>query len=203
MDDNVETVLHNLMRGTGPRGIAGMPLSRPLGRDPIGQDLILIRPLLKVQRSMIRAGLQSIDQAWREDSSNENTAYRRNWIRHELLPLMESQFPAVVDAVARARGVTGEWTSTIDTFADRWLQEHVSLGTSMRIRRDDATPPAIVIAALQIAWAQLDWPLGEMTHDHWKRLASTIAGGDDHRYSLPAEIDVRACGRHVELGREP
>ena len=60
------------MRGTGPKGLAGMPTaSRAMGHDPIGQDLVLIRPLLAVRRDLIRAGLRQIDISWREDLSND------------------------------------------------------------------------------------------------------------------------------------
>ncbi len=201
LDDNVETVLHNLMRGTGPKGLAGMPKVRSLGPDPIGQDLILVRPLLAVRRQLIREGLRSIGQVWREDSSNEDTAYRRNWIRRELLPLMQNQFPSVVDAVARAAELQSEWKSTIDTLADSWMEEHVMLTTTVQIQRDNSTPSAIIITALQNVWAQMDWPLGKMTQGHWKRLARTIGDADDDRYDLPGKIDVRAKGGKVQVCR--
>ena len=126
-DDNVETVLHHLMRGTGPKGLAGMPNSRAMGHDPIGQDLVLIRPLLAVRRDLIRAGLRQIGQSWREDLSNDDTTYRRNWIRAELLPLMETHYPTVVEAMSRAIDLQQTWKSTIEDLADDWMHGHVTV----------------------------------------------------------------------------
>ncbi len=113
-DDNVETVLHQLMRGTGPAGLAGIGSPRP-----IGQDLVLVRPLLNVSRRLIRSGLESIGQPWREDSSNSDTDYRRNWIRHQLIPLIESEYPNAVDAITRAVEGQRGWRAVIDRLAQR------------------------------------------------------------------------------------
>jgi tRNA(Ile)-lysidine synthase len=201
-DDNVETVLHHLMRGTGPKGLAGMPISRAMGHDPIGQDLVLIRPLLGVRRDVIRLGLRQIGQSWREDLSNDDTSYRRNWIRAELLPMMETHYPHVVDAVTRAIDLQQTWLTTIEDLADDWIDGHVSMNEPVEIRRDDSCPPPVLIAALQRTWSQQAWPLGEMTQEHWARLAATIRSDDDQRYSLPGNIDVRAGSSHVRLLRK-
>ncbi len=191
------------MRGTGPKGLAGMPASRAMGHDPIGQDLVLIRPLLAVRRDLIRAGLRQIGQSWREDLSNDDTAYRRNWIRAELLPLMETHYPTVVEAVSRAIDLQQTWKSTIEDFADDWRLGHVTVNGMVEIRRDKACSSAIIIAALQQVWSQQTWPQGEMTQDHWARLAGTIRSHDDQRYSLPGNIDVRSRSSSVELRRRP
>ncbi len=77
-DDQVETVLHNLLRGTGIRGVRGMMANRDG----------LIRPFLKTSRSEIEAYLQQHHLSFREDSSNASTKYVRNQIRHQLVPLI-------------------------------------------------------------------------------------------------------------------
>ncbi|MBA6411881.1 tRNA lysidine(34) synthetase TilS [Parahaliea sp. F7430] len=95
-DDQVETFMLRLLRGAGVEGLAAMPPSRPLGQ---GQ---LFRPLLDVTREQLahyakEHGLPSID-----DPSNADTTLDRNFLRHEVLPLLDSRWPAYRDTVARA-----------------------------------------------------------------------------------------------------
>ncbi|MBM1107294.1 tRNA lysidine(34) synthetase TilS [Aurantibacter crassamenti] len=82
-DDNIETFLINLSRGTGLEGLTGMPEST---------DAIL-RPLLIFSREEIAAYANSEDLIWREDASNADTKYLRNKIRHELLPTLKTLHP--------------------------------------------------------------------------------------------------------------
>ncbi len=86
-DDQVETMLMWLLRGCGPEGITGMPAVRPLGPGTAGAgDTVLIRPLLEVSREEVLAFLESQGLNCREDRTNRDTSYLRNWIRRTLLP---------------------------------------------------------------------------------------------------------------------
>lgn len=76
-DDQLETVFLNLLRGTGIEGLYGMS----------GKRDFIIRPLLPFTKQEIKAYLDKHDLEWREDSSNEKTIYKRNFIRHKMLPL--------------------------------------------------------------------------------------------------------------------
>ncbi|UTW46187.1 tRNA lysidine(34) synthetase TilS [bacterium SCSIO 12696] len=86
-DDQAETVLYRLMRGAGPRGLAGIPRSRPLGK---GQ---LLRPLLDISRQDIQRYAQSHNLNWVEDESNQQLDYDRNYLRHQVLPALETRWP--------------------------------------------------------------------------------------------------------------
>ena len=193
-DDNVETVLHHFMRGTGPAGLTGIPSPRP-----IGQDLVLVRPLLHVRREVIRRALESTGQSWREDSSNTDTDYRRNWIRHRLIPLIESEYPQAVDAIGRAVDGQREWRALIDRFARDWLATHHRGDDPLRLRRDPSVELPIMVAAAQILWTDLGWPRGQMTRDHWLRVAATVQGQASERYTLPGSVDVVARSEEVEF----
>lgn len=94
-DDAIETVLLNLSKGTGIRGLKGIPYSREQGR--------IIRPMLDVSRRDVIAYLQSehLSQPWREDSSNMDTVYQRNYIRHHLLPALEHLNPGFRSSMAQ------------------------------------------------------------------------------------------------------
>jgi tRNA(Ile)-lysidine synthase len=90
-DDQAETVLAHLLRGTGLAGLGGI--------HPIVEDVI--RPLLSIRGSVLRAYLRTKKQSWREDATNRDTARMRARIRKKLLPLMEKQFqPAIVEHLA-------------------------------------------------------------------------------------------------------
>ena len=83
-DDNAETVLFNLFRGSGLTGLSGIAPVR--GR--------IIRPLLWAQRSEIQTWLRQQGQDWVEDSTNQESEYSRNWLRNELLPAVEERLNA-------------------------------------------------------------------------------------------------------------
>lgn len=98
-DDNAETVIQRLFRGTALRGLAGMRPKRPLSSS---SNVQLVRPMLNFRRDDIRAFLQRENIAFREDSTNEATKATRNRIRHEILPLIERTInPQVVEALQR------------------------------------------------------------------------------------------------------
>lgn len=112
-DDNVETILHRILRGTGIRGLGGMPVVRELGRDNEGQSIRLVRPLLDRSRSEVEEFLSRQGLAYRQDSSNACLKYTRNRIRHELLPLLRDEYnPNVNEALANL-GHTARWLQEI------------------------------------------------------------------------------------------
>ena len=104
-NDNAETMLYHLARGTGIRGLAGIPPVR--GR--------IIRPLLALKREEIEVYLEKKGQKFCRDATNETDLYRRNRIRHRILPVMEELNPEAV----RHMGRTGEMLGELDA----WLQE--------------------------------------------------------------------------------
>ncbi|MFN3593171.1 MAG: tRNA lysidine(34) synthetase TilS [Thiobacillaceae bacterium] len=97
-DDQVETVLLNLLRGSGVQGLAAMPIERPLA----GSGVRLLRPLLEVSRQQIEAYARAQGLAWVEDESNLDTRHARNHLRHRVLPEIERRFPAYRGSLTRA-----------------------------------------------------------------------------------------------------
>ena len=96
-DDQAETVLHQILRGTGLKGMAGMGEVRTLR-----EGLQLIRPLLGVSRAELEVFAREQRLEWIEDESNADTAFTRNFIRHELAPKLAERFPHYRDSLARA-----------------------------------------------------------------------------------------------------
>ncbi|HJW24069.1 MAG TPA: tRNA lysidine(34) synthetase TilS [Rhodocyclaceae bacterium] len=95
-NDQAETLLFNLVRGAGITGAAGMPAERRLGA------LRLLRPLLGVPRSDIEAYAREHGLAWIDDESNDDTGFSRNFLRHDVLPVIEGRFPAAAACLAGA-----------------------------------------------------------------------------------------------------
>jgi len=123
-DDQAETVLARLLRGTGPTGLAGI-------YPVVG---VVVRPLLGVRRGAVREYLKSCGQAWREDASNLDAARLRAHIRRSLLPLLESEFqPAIVERLAAlasaARGDEAFWRA----LEDDALRRHFDAGHLKRL----------------------------------------------------------------------
>jgi tRNA(Ile)-lysidine synthase len=93
LDDQAETVLMRILRGTGARGLAGIA--------PAQKAKHLVRPLLTTSRTEIEAYLKALGQPWRQDASNLDTRHTRNRVRHTLLPLLEREFnPAIRQTLA-------------------------------------------------------------------------------------------------------
>ena len=103
-EDQAETLLLHLMRGSGLTGLTGMREDSRMDTGFPASDQILcrvIRPLLEADRGQIEEYLQENGLSWLEDDSNNDTGYTRNWIRSELIPLMRQQNPAVTQALCR------------------------------------------------------------------------------------------------------
>jgi len=97
LDDQAETVLLQLMRGTGLKGVAGMPVLRALPDSRV----TLWRPLLAMPRALLLARARALHLEWVDDESNAATAQDRNYLRHEVAPLLDARWPAWRDSIAR------------------------------------------------------------------------------------------------------
>ena len=97
-DDQAETILLRIARGTGVRGLAGMDVNRAMSD---GSAVQLIRPMLGLHRSDVEEYLRSIGVAAREDSSNADLRFARNRVRHTIMPALKELNPAAVDAITR------------------------------------------------------------------------------------------------------
>ena len=96
-NDQAETVLHRLLRGTGLQGLRGIAARRPLA-----DDVSLLRPLLRVKREDVLAYLDHLSQDYREDRTNRDLERTRNRIRHELLPHLAADYnPGIIDVLVR------------------------------------------------------------------------------------------------------
>jgi tRNA(Ile)-lysidine synthase len=100
-DDQAETVLLQLMRGAGLRGLSGMAQWQD-GHPLLGGAIALGRPLLSMSRALLERAAQELKLAYVLDESNADTRYRRNALRSRIIPVMESDFPGLASRVARS-----------------------------------------------------------------------------------------------------
>lgn len=139
-DDQAETVLHQILRGTGLRGMAGMGESRQLR-----EGLVLLRPLLGVTRTEIEAYARAHQLAWVEDESNADTAYTRNFLRHDIAPLLGERFPHFRESLARTARHASEADAMLDALARIDLDWD---GAHAHAEKLDALPPMRQVNAL-------------------------------------------------------
>ncbi|MDT8363893.1 MAG: tRNA lysidine(34) synthetase TilS [Nitrosomonas sp.] len=112
-DDQAETLLLQLLRGAGIKGLSAMPAVRPLANTSIK----LLRPLLNTPRTAILHYAQTHNLAWVNDESNANTDFDRNYLRHKVFPIIETRYPAYRKTLARTCRHLGEATRLLDELA--------------------------------------------------------------------------------------
>jgi tRNA(Ile)-lysidine synthase len=132
LDDAAETVLINLLRGSGLAGVGGIPARR--GR--------VVRPLIGARRAMLRAALDAAGIAYRLDPSNDDAIYLRNRIRAEVMPLLESLRAGTVERIGRFSRLASEDDALLDELAAADLERRRDADGSI----DWRTPPPMALA---------------------------------------------------------
>ncbi|MCK5541663.1 MAG: tRNA lysidine(34) synthetase TilS [Desulfobacterales bacterium] len=135
-DDNAELILMNILRGSGTKGLAGIPPKR---------ENIIIRPLIEIQKQQIVKFLESIDQAYMMDSSNKDNKYLRNSIRNYLIPLIEEKYnPKIKESLIRL--------STIIKDEDEWMEKETKLifNEALKSSKPDSLKPGIIELSIDV-----------------------------------------------------
>jgi tRNA(Ile)-lysidine synthase len=214
-DDQIETVLFNILRGTGLSGLAGIPRARLLG-DAVS----LIRPMLGIRRAEILQYLNSLGQTFRTDATNASSDFTRNRIRNKLLPLLRADFNSDVDgALARLSDLACDAQRLIERLAEELLDGCLSpeftptmppampgtteckLSTSPLASTDRHLVREVFVAL----WRRLDWPLQQMGFSQWETLAE-MAQADIGRNdvaplkrTLPGNVLIERIGNKLVL----
>lgn len=205
-DDQAETILHRIVRGTGIAGLAGIARARPLA-----PGIALVRPLLGFRRADLEAYLANLGQDYRIDSSNACLAMTRNRLRLEVLPQLADRCnPGVVDALLRLGSLAGEAQEVIDGLVERLRTQTVFSEPSgiVRIARSPlAGQPRYLVRELLIAvWRDRQWPLQSMGYAEWDLLADMILGATGQstiplKRTFPGGVLAEASGDSLRLMR--
>jgi len=200
-DDQVETVLHRLLRGTGVAGLAGMPRVRPLS-----PTVTLVRPMLSVRRADVLKYLAAIDQDYRTDASNADPRFTRNRLRHDLLPRLRAEYNVDVDqALVRLATQADESQQLIARLAHALYVRGMKMSAgniSVDCSALAGDLPILVREACKTAWGVVGWPQQNMGFEAWCQLAALISQDADGRsLNLPGGVNARRLGDRVEISR--
>jgi tRNA(Ile)-lysidine synthase len=129
-DDQLETVLLQLLRGAGVAGLAAMPATVPFART------VLVRPLLQVPGAELRAWVRTQGLSFVEDESNQDERFDRNYLRARVLPLLRARWPAAATTVARSARHAAEAQELLDTLGrEDCAQAAVGAALSAKVLR--------------------------------------------------------------------
>jgi len=200
-DDQAETILHHILRGTGLSGLRGIPRERELRAG-----IRLWRPLLAIERSVVLDYLAHRRQAYCEDQSNGDEAYTRNRIRLQLLPLLAREYnPQIGEALRRLGRQATESQSAFEALAvdllERVLESSARGECRLKWQPLAAVPRHLIREALAQLWRQQDWPRQKMGFEQWDALAAIALNGG--AATFPGKIDARREGRWLVLRGHP
>jgi tRNA(Ile)-lysidine synthase len=201
-DDNIETILHRLFRGTHLRGLIGMPMDRAMSAGRVR----LIRPLLQTRRDEIAAYARSHRLQWREDPTNADRQFDRNFIRHELLPLLRQRMnPQVNEALQRLSGSAEQAEEHLGHLGRTVAEASRLAGCDPHTVRLDmgmlaGESPVIRTYALRLILEDLSVPMGQVTAGHLHQLAELFEPDGPTAVPLPGGLIARREDVQVTIG---
>jgi tRNA(Ile)-lysidine synthase len=199
LNDQAETTLFHILRGTGMRGLRGM---RPLRR--LAGDIKLYRPWLTVEKAEILNYLNENDLNFRVDSSNQDQRFTRNRIRHDLLPKLQADYNG---RIQQALAGLAQHASYVNRLLDRQVKK--TLAKAEKPRVDDllifdlAALRRLSVDSFQslfvYVWRREGWPRGHMGRRDWTSLAQWTHG-PSAALDLPDGIRALKKRSVVQLG---
>lgn len=199
-DDQAETILYRILRGTGPAGLAGITKLRRLT-----EAVTLVRPLLTFTRAEILDYLAAIGQKFRTDSSNFSVRLARNRLRLELLPQLRQDFNPVLDAaLVRLGALAGETCRFVEAQAQRLADLCVTpFGNGLRIQPN--LPEVLQFTEFlptesrrflwtelfRLLWRKNGLPQQNMGQEEWSQLAQMAMNEEESARVFPGKVRVR------------
>ncbi|MDO5784627.1 MAG: tRNA lysidine(34) synthetase TilS [Eubacteriales bacterium] len=180
-DDNLETMLFHLIRGTGAAGLAGIP--------PVRGNII--RPLIAVERRQVEAYLRSHGQGWRTDATNLEDSCTRNRIRHHVIPALRDIEPQAARHAAQTAQLLRQDNACLDALAQ-------VDGTEVPAEELAAMPEALAARAVRSMLMQAGAPMGEISRRHIDAVRS-LARKKRGTVSLPGELRAVRRGGEVRI----
>lgn len=194
LNDQAETILHRLIRGTGLNGLAGMRSIR---------DEVYIRPLLSIRRSAIEAWLTERGLEARIDSSNLTSEYTRNRIRLELMPKLEDFNPDILGALSNLSETLAMDRDYLEARATALMADHLTVrGTHVIIDKAAFTEPgALTSRFIFEAIRRLTGSRADITSGHIRDILKLQAGETGHQLDLPDRLVVYNHYGDLEFSR--
>lgn len=206
-DDQAETILHRILRGTGLRGLAGIPRARPLS-----EMTTLLRPLLGIRRGDVLEYLSRLGQPYRVDATNAQADFTRNRLRNGLLPQLAHEYnPAVVDALLRLGQLAGEAHGILHAQACGLRVSAAkplpNCGWQLDAQVLAGAPPYLVREMFIELWQASQWPLQSMGLAQWQLLLELVHHADSGaaaKQVFPGNVLAESSGteRTLRLTRQ-
>lgn len=194
LDDQAETILHRIIRGTGLRGLKGMAPIRLLSKK---HDLFVVRPLIEVERYEIETYLRERSIPYRTDLTNFDTSITRNKIRHKLIPMIESEFnPRMKMSLVKLGQTAGSFYILLREIANEVYENTKMLSgedeVCLSVEEFGKLPPAIQTLIIDKAIKTL---LGRMPNLNFEHYLEIISLCGDQGYAkairLPKGLEAR------------
>ena len=198
-NDQAETVLFRILRGTGISGLASIPYQRKLN-----QHVTVTRPLLSMTRLEIESYLRDMNQSFRIDETNTSDQFTRNRLRHDVLPMLDQHFGNdVSESLAGLAELASEQGVLLSKLLAPLLQSHVTVQPNQIVinTKNLTREPLIVRSLIRAAWAETNFPTIDMNHKKWSSLADFILDPHHSPIQLPGNIRVEHDGEQVRLTR--
>ena len=204
LNDHVETVLLHIIRGAGTRGLRGLqPISR---RQSDGGPLTIIRPLLDVSRQETASYCRRHRLHPRADTSNLSTEFLRNRIRLELLPLLSSYNPRIVEALSRTARIASDDMDILEKAVRRyWRRTARREGDAIIFDKErlSGAPPGIQRALLRMALEELLGTLKDIEERHIEEMLAALAKPAGKEINLPYGLRFAIERERFVIARAP
>lgn len=205
-DDNAELILMRLLRGSGPSGLAGMPVMR-LAIE-ITRPVMVIRPLLEIRRETILAFLADIEAEYVIDSSNKDHRFLRNHIRHHLIPHLEKRYnPDIVENLKRLSDILRteeDWLTALirKELRNCTISESpglLEMTTEGFEKLHTAQQRRLLRSAIRMSKGDLE----RIRHCHVEALRElALGGGKPAQLDFPDRLRVSRAGRRLRFSVE-
>ena len=182
-NDQAETLLMRLMRGSGGALLRGMPRERALAKGR------LLRPFLHLPRRQLEAYARARRLTWFEDPSNRDLAHDRNYIRHQVLPRLTSRWPQAVGSISRACSAFDKEFAGLDAFALRAAEEVLMDENSLSVEALLALPESVQALVLRRALECMG--LLSLSQAHLEEILSQASAPGDRLPEFALRPDLR------------
>ena len=189
--DQAETVLFHLIRGSSVRGLIGI--------NPVQNGLI--RPLMFAGRGEILAYLKEKNAAWREDPSNADTAYARNRLRHDVMPVLESIHPGAESHIAAAAEDLAELEAYLEAETKAAIAACLTPEKPLVIRKDpyEAYPPLMKRRIVYEAIAAAAGSKKDIERSHVEAVMELMENQSGRQLSLPYDLNAQRIYQGIRL----
>ncbi len=195
-DDNAETILFRLLRGTGFRGLAGI-----LPYEKLSENLLIFRPLLKIRRREIEDYLKEKNIVWRTDATNFDVGFRRNWIRHKLLPYLQNNCENdITDLLCKLAEVCEKLRKTTEQQISGLRISALPATQTIDIQIAKNLHPVVQTELLRQMIISRGTGEQKITADHYRQMLKLLNGTSRQNIvRLPYGLCARLAGENLEL----